>query len=159
MDDRGTPASDIDESAPTYPRSFSGYIASKSLGEAAVLAANGPGFRTIALRPPALWGPGGPFSKQLPHAIESGQFAFIGRGEYPASTIHVDNVVEAVQCALERGTGRAHGDTGSIRAVEALFHPELPDEVGERSDDLFTHAKAEPAERDLVLGLTGEYSD
>ncbi len=105
MDDRGTPASNIDESAPTYPRSFSGYIASKSQGEAAVLAANGPGFRTIALRPPALWGPGGPFSKQLPHAIESGQFAFIGSGEYPVSTIHVDNVVEAVQCALERGTG------------------------------------------------------
>ncbi|QNJ93466.1 NAD-dependent epimerase/dehydratase family protein [Mycolicibacterium fluoranthenivorans] len=105
MDDRGTPAGNIDESASTYPRSFSGYIASKSQGEAAVLAANGPGFRTIALRPPALWGPGGPFSKQLPHAIESGQFAFIGRGEYPASTIHVDNVVEAVQCALARGTG------------------------------------------------------
>jgi nucleoside-diphosphate-sugar epimerase len=29
----------------------------------------------------------------------------MARGEYPASTIHVDNVVEAVQCALERGTG------------------------------------------------------
>ena len=70
-----------------------------------MLATKGPGFCTIALCPPALWGPGGPFSKELPHAIESGQFAFIGRGEYPASTIHVDNVVEAVQCALERGTG------------------------------------------------------
>jgi nucleoside-diphosphate-sugar epimerase len=105
MDDRGTPLHDVDETAPTYPHSFSGYIASKAQGEAAVLAANRPGFRTIALRPPALWGPGGPFSKQLPHAIESGQFAFIARGEYPFATIHVDNVVEAVQCALERGTG------------------------------------------------------
>jgi nucleoside-diphosphate-sugar epimerase len=105
MDDRGTPLGNVDETAPTYPHSFSGYIASKAQGEAAVLAANRPGFRTIALRPPALWGPGGPFSKQLPHAIESGQFAFIARGEYPFSTIHVDNVVEAVQCALERGTG------------------------------------------------------
>lgn len=105
MDDRGAPVSNIDESAPTYPHSFSGYIASKSQGEAAVLAANGPGFRTIALRPPAIWGPGGPFSTQLPHAIESGRFAFIGRGDYPVSTIHVENVVEAVQCALERGTG------------------------------------------------------
>jgi nucleoside-diphosphate-sugar epimerase len=105
MDDRGTPMRNVDETAPTYPHSFSGYIASKSQGEAAVLAANQPGFRTIALRPPALWGPGGPFSKQLPHAIESGQFAFIAGGEYPSSAIHVDNVVEAVQCALERGTG------------------------------------------------------
>ena len=105
MDDRGTPLGHVDETTPTYPHSFSGYIASKAQGEAAVLAADRPGFRTIALRPPALWGPGGPFSKQLPHAIESGQFAFVARGEYPFATIHVANVVEAVQCALERGTG------------------------------------------------------
>lgn len=105
MDDRGTPLRNVDEAAPTHPESFSGYIASKSQGEAAVLAANQPGFRTIALRPPALWGPGSSFSKQLPSAVESGQFAFIARGEYQTSTIHVDNVVEAVQCALERGSG------------------------------------------------------
>lgn len=105
MDGKGTPLRNVDETAPTYPQSFSGYIASKAQGEAAVLAANRPGFRTIALRPPAIWGPGGPFSTQLPQAIGSGQFAFIARGEYPFATIHVDNVVEAVQCALERGTG------------------------------------------------------
>lgn len=105
MDDRGSALRNVDETAPTYPDSFSGYIASKAQGEAAVLAANRPGFRTVALRPPAIWGPDGPFSKQLPCAIESGQFAFIGRGDYPYVTIHVDNVVEAVQCALERGTG------------------------------------------------------
>ena len=105
MDAKGTPLRNVDEAAPIYPRSFSGYIASKAQGEVAVLAANKPGFRTIALRPPAIWGPDGPFSKQLPGAIESGRFAFIGRGDYPVSTVHVDNVVEAVQCALERGTG------------------------------------------------------
>lgn len=57
MDDSGTPLRNVDEAAPTHPESFSGYIASKSQGEAAVLAANQPGFRTIALRPPALWAP------------------------------------------------------------------------------------------------------
>jgi nucleoside-diphosphate-sugar epimerase len=105
MDDRGTPLSGVDENAPTHPDSFSGYIASKARGEAAVLAANRPGFRALALRPPALWGPAGPFTLRLPQAIRSGQFSFVGRGEYPVSTIHVDNLVEAVQCALERGTG------------------------------------------------------
>lgn len=88
-----------------HPDSFSGYIASKAQGEAAVLAADRPGFRAIALRPPAIWGPGGPFSTQLPVAIKSGRFAFVGGGEHSSSTIHVDNVVEALQCALERGTG------------------------------------------------------
>jgi nucleoside-diphosphate-sugar epimerase len=70
-----------------------------------VLAASKPGFRTIAIRPPAIWGPGDPFSRALPKAINSGQFAFINRGDYAFDTCHVDNVVEAVQCALERGEG------------------------------------------------------
>ena len=32
-------------------------------------------------------------------------FAFIARGDYPYSTCHVDNVVEALICALDRGEG------------------------------------------------------
>ena len=105
MDDAGTPIRDADESAPTFPDHFSAYLASKARAETIGLAANKPGFRTLALRPPALWGPGDPFSRQLPQAINSGNFAFIDRGDYAFATCHVDNVVEAVQCALERGEG------------------------------------------------------
>jgi nucleoside-diphosphate-sugar epimerase len=105
MDDTGLPIRDADESAPTHPNSFSPYLASKSRGEAAVLAANKPGFRTIALRPPAIWGQGDAWSRELSRAIKSGQFAFINRGEYPFVTCHVDNVIEAIKCALERGAG------------------------------------------------------
>lgn len=105
MDDRGSPIRDADESAPTYPNSFSAYIASKAQGEAAVLSADKPGFRTIALRPPAIWGPGDMFSRELPSLIASGRFAFIDRGDFPVVTCHVDNVIEAVACALEHGTG------------------------------------------------------
>lgn len=105
MDDDGSPICNADESAPTYPASFSAYLASKAQAEALVLAANKPGFRTVALRPPAIWGPGDMFSRELPRAIASGQFAFVNRGDYPVSTCHVDNVVEAVSCALEHGKG------------------------------------------------------
>lgn len=105
MDNRGSPIRNADEEARTFPRSFSPYIASKAKSEAGVLAANRPGFRTIAIRPPGIWGPGDVFSRNIPHAIESGQFAFIARGDYPYSTCHVDNVVEALICALERGEG------------------------------------------------------
>jgi nucleoside-diphosphate-sugar epimerase len=105
MDDRGSPVRDADERAPTFPDSFSPYIASKATSEAGVLAANRPGFRTIAIRPPGIWGPGDAFSRNIPHAIRSGQFAFIARGDYPYSTCHVDNVVEALICALDRGEG------------------------------------------------------
>jgi nucleoside-diphosphate-sugar epimerase len=105
MDDRGSPVRNADESAPTFPNSFSAYIASKARGEASVLAANKPGFRTVALRPSAIWGPGDPFSREIPGVIKSGRFAFIDRGDYPFVTCHVNNVIEAVQCALERGVG------------------------------------------------------
>src|SRR6516162_8557710 len=104
-DDAGTPVRDADERAPTFPNHFSAYLASKARAESIVLAANKPGFRTLALRPPAVWGPGDPFSRALPQALNSGQFAFINRGDYAFDTCHVDNVVEAVQCALERGEG------------------------------------------------------
>ena len=56
MDDGGTPVRSANESAPTFPNHFSAYLASKAQAEALVLAANRPGFRTIALRPPAIWG-------------------------------------------------------------------------------------------------------
>jgi nucleoside-diphosphate-sugar epimerase len=105
MDDRGSRVRNADESARTYPKSFSGYIASKAQSEELVLAANKPGFRTIALRPPALWGPGDAFSQQLPQAVSSGRFAFIDRGDYPFATCHVLNVVEGVERAFERGQG------------------------------------------------------
>jgi nucleoside-diphosphate-sugar epimerase len=105
MDDKGSSIHNADESAQTFPNSFSAYLASKARGEAAVRAANKPGFRTIALRPSAIWGPGDMFSRELAKAMASGQFAFINRGDYLYATSHVDNVIEAVQCALERGAG------------------------------------------------------
>jgi nucleoside-diphosphate-sugar epimerase len=105
MDDRGSPVRRADESAPTQPRSFSPYLASKSQAEAAVLAASRPGFRTVALRPPAIWGPGDMWSRELPKAIAAGRFGFIDHGRYAYSTCHVDNVIEAIECALDRGAG------------------------------------------------------
>ena len=38
-------------------------------------------------------------------AVPPGQFTFIARGDYPYSTCHVDNVVEALIRALDRGAG------------------------------------------------------
>jgi nucleoside-diphosphate-sugar epimerase len=105
MDDAGTPLIDIDESAPVYPKSFSAYIASKARMESRVVEANAPGFKTIVLRPPGIWGPGDAFSQALPGLVKSGQFSFISRGDYPYVTCHVDNVVEASMKSLSAGKG------------------------------------------------------
>lgn len=126
MDDRGSPVRNADESAPTFPNSFSAYIASKARAEAVVLAANRPGFRTLALRPPLIWGPGDRVSHAIPEAIETGRFSFVRGGDFPYVTCHVDNVVEALQCALERGAGgRAYfvndPDPATFRSFVAML--------------------------------------
>ena len=43
--------------------------------------------------------------RRLPDAIKTGRFAFVDRGEFPYATCHVDNLIEAVSLALERGAG------------------------------------------------------
>ena len=105
MDDRGSPVGRADENAITQPQSFSPCLASKAQAEAAVLAANRSGFRTVALRPPAIWGPGDMWRRELPRAIVARQVGVIDRGEYAYSTCHVENQIEAIECALARGRG------------------------------------------------------
>lgn len=45
------------------------------------------------------------FSREIPERIQTERFALIDRGDYPFSTCHVDNFVEAVQLALGGGAG------------------------------------------------------
>ena len=105
MDDGGTPIRKVTETAATYPNSRLAYIASKAKAEAAVLAANAPGFRTLALRPPAIWGKGDAISAVLPDLLKRRMFGFIDKGEVPCVTCHVENVVEAVLCAIGSDAG------------------------------------------------------
>jgi nucleoside-diphosphate-sugar epimerase len=100
MDDAGSPLHDVDETAPVFAESAMPYIASKAQAEALVLAADALGFRTLALRPPGIWGKGDAFSTALPGLLKRRQFGFIGGGRYPYVTVHAENVAEAVLCAL-----------------------------------------------------------
>lgn len=105
MDDAGSPLRDATEAARTYPQSRLHYIASKAQAEAIVLSENAPGFRTLALRPPAIWGKGDAFSSALPALLKRRMFGFIDKGQFPCVTCHVDNVVEAVLCAIRTDAG------------------------------------------------------
>ena len=98
MDEAGSTIRNADETSPTFPEHFSAYLASKVRAELLVMSAKEIGFRTVSLRPPAIWGPGDPYSRGLPGAIRTGRFAFVDRGDYAFATCHVDNVDEAVEC-------------------------------------------------------------
>jgi nucleoside-diphosphate-sugar epimerase len=105
----GQPLVNADESAPLRPDSPSLYPSTKALAEQAVRQANRPGeFETVVVRPRFVWGPGD--TTVLPsivEAVKSGQFRWVGGGRHRTSTTHVDNAVEGLWLASQRGVAGA----------------------------------------------------
>jgi nucleoside-diphosphate-sugar epimerase len=84
---------------------FSPYIATKSMAEQRVIAANRPGFRTSVVRPSWIWGAGDPVLPQLAAAVKTGQFIWIDQGKYSYMTTHVMNVCHGAILSAERSPG------------------------------------------------------
>lgn len=102
----GQPLVNVDEKAPLRPDSAAHYPATKAEAELAVRAATSEGFETMVVRPRLVWGKGDTtIMPGLAEAVRKGRFAWIGGGRHLTSTTHVDNVVEGLVLAAERGTG------------------------------------------------------
>jgi nucleoside-diphosphate-sugar epimerase len=100
----GDPLVQVDETAPLRPDSRAQYPATKAKAEQAVRAASRDGFETVALRPRFVWGAGD--TTLLPEMVETvrkGRFAWVGGGRNVTDTTHVDNVVEGLVLAAEKG--------------------------------------------------------
>lgn len=101
-DDR--PIRNADESW-SYPLDPAGlYPWSKGLAEQAVIAANGPKLQTVSVRPRMIWGQGD--TTLLPLFIDmatTGKLRWVDGGRYLTSTCHVENVVEGLLLAAEKG--------------------------------------------------------
>jgi nucleoside-diphosphate-sugar epimerase len=100
-----------DESLP-YPRRYlTPYAATKAEAEQMILAANGDGFRTCALRPHLVWGPGNDqLIQKLIWRARNGRLAQVGDGKNRISVSYVENVADAHVAALDalaNGTGAA----------------------------------------------------
>jgi nucleoside-diphosphate-sugar epimerase len=122
------PLSWIDESHPLKQPKFSPYIATKSIAEQRVIAANRLGFRTSVVRPSWIWGKGDHVVPQLVTAVKTGQFIWIAQGKYPYMTTHVANVCHGAVLAAERSSGGqayflSDGDVIQFRQwVTTLLH-------------------------------------
>jgi len=100
----GEPLVQVNETAPLRPDSPAFYPRSKALAEQAVRAANRDGFETVVVRPRLVWGPGDTtILPGLMDAVSSGRFRWIGGGRHLTSTTHVENAVEGLVLAAERG--------------------------------------------------------
>ncbi|HSN24729.1 MAG TPA: NAD-dependent epimerase/dehydratase family protein [Kofleriaceae bacterium] len=96
----GRPIIRADETRPLPAKAMGAYPLTKGLAEQAAVAAG-----AVVVRPRFIWGRGD--TSVLPEIVEqvrAGKFAWIGGGHYLTSTCHVDNVVEGMLLAAERGT-------------------------------------------------------
>ena len=119
----GTPVENVSEA--TMPLGFPDelYPKTKAIAEKAVLEANSPDFLTLALRPPAIWGPNNPHFTEILERVKNKQWMWIGGGNHVLSTIHTTNLAVAIIAAIENGNGgQAYFVTdGDRRTVKTSF--------------------------------------
>jgi nucleoside-diphosphate-sugar epimerase len=93
---------DSTEEGPYYPLKYP-YQITKRLAEEFVLGRNRQGFRTVAIRPCNVYGPGDRTSTyKMYEAILTGTFGYIGKGEAYTCPIYVDDLCDGVLAALDR---------------------------------------------------------
>lgn len=98
----GLPLDGVDESTPYAEDPSQPYPYSKMLAERLVLAADGPGFHTVALRPHLVWGPGDPhFLPRLVAKAQAGHLWLL-KSEALVDGTFVDNAAGALLIAAER---------------------------------------------------------
>jgi nucleoside-diphosphate-sugar epimerase len=116
------PLVDIDERVPVQEPNFAPYSASKAEAEKILLSCDGrrTGFQTIAIRPPLIWGAGMPMLDQMVDVVQSGGWQWPDGGAHAVSTCHVDNLVDALLLAVDRGHGAyfvADAEQGTLKSV------------------------------------------
>ncbi|HEX7293648.1 MAG TPA: NAD-dependent epimerase/dehydratase family protein [Solirubrobacterales bacterium] len=123
----GEPLVRVDETAPLRPDSRAPYPATKAKAEQAVREAAREGFETVVLRPRFVWGRGDTtLLPEMVSTVESGRFAWVGGGRNVTETTHVDNVVEGLVRAAEKGrSGEAYFVTDGEPVVFREFVTEL----------------------------------
>jgi nucleoside-diphosphate-sugar epimerase len=150
----GEPLVMVDERAPLRPDSKAPYCASKALAEQAVRNANGGGLETVVLRPRMVWGPGD--TTLLPAivaAVEQGRFAWIGGGHHKTSTTYIDNVIEGLVLAAERGRPGEAYFVSDGEPVE--FRDFVTRQLAERGVEAPTRTLPLPVARAAATGLEG----
>jgi len=149
----GKPIIRADETRPRTTRPAGPYPLTKGLAEQRVVTANGDGLATVVVRPRFIWGAGDTsLVPKIVEAVKRGRFGWVDGGHYLTSTCHIDNVVEGILLAAERG---APGEIYFLTDGE-------PVEFRGFMTELLSAYGADPGDRNVPLwlartiaGLTG----
>jgi nucleoside-diphosphate-sugar epimerase len=128
----GEPLVEVDESAPRRPDSPAPYSATKAMAEDVVLSHRHAGLEAVIVRPRFVWGAGD--RTLLPALVQmarSGRLVWVAGGTNVTDVTHVDNVVEGLVLAAERGRpGGIYFITDGRRAQFREFVSELLETQG-----------------------------
>ncbi len=98
----------VDETRPLPPpeRVIGLYPSTKNEAERRVRDAHSAELSTVIVRPRFVWGRGdNAVLPQIVAMVKKGRFSWVGGGHYRTSTCHVDNCVEGLLLAAEKGRG------------------------------------------------------
>ena len=115
-------SSGLHRAGPPTRRQNSNYGWAKAAAERALVAAPPSSMTTVVLRPPLIWGAGMPSLAQFAAAVQQPSFRWVDHGRSTSDIAHVDNVVAAIQLALDRGR---HGSAYFITDDEPRQFREL----------------------------------
>jgi nucleoside-diphosphate-sugar epimerase len=119
---RPVPMRNISEDLPLQSPRWAPYIQTKAEAERLVRQANTSGLRTVVIRPSLIWGEGMPTLDEMVAAASNPRFALPDAGRQAVSASHVDNVVESLLLAAEKGRGGeayfvTDGEVSTLAAV------------------------------------------
>jgi 2-alkyl-3-oxoalkanoate reductase len=113
--------------APAEPERARGeYARTKAAAELLALAADGPGFAVVAVRPHVVWGPGDPqLVARMQERARHGRLPVIGSGAALIDSTYIDDAADGIRAALDRAEA-AHGrayvlTSGEPRPVAELI--------------------------------------
>jgi nucleoside-diphosphate-sugar epimerase len=134
----GTDKEGADESVPYPAKHTADYPKTKALAEQKVLAAADHNFRTVALRPHQIWGPGDPHF--VPRLIaRAKELKQIGTGKNLVDTTYIDNAAEAHVLAADR-----LADNPGISGKKYFISQDEPIPVWDMINAILKAAELEP---------------
>ncbi len=110
------------------------YEKSKFLGEKKVLELSEEmNIPVVVLRPTFTYGPGDPHKTALFRAVKKGKFAFIGNGKSLNTPVYIDDLINGIILAIEKGrAGETYiiGGRSPVTKLELIYT--ISDELGVR---------------------------
>lgn len=143
-----------DESLPYAAHHEAPYPATKARAEELVLAANGDGLATVALRPHLVWGPGdSQLTTRVIERARAGRLRLIDHGRAVVDATYIDDAAAAHVCALDALDAPPGPDARPVAGRAFFVASGRPRPIAAMVNGLLTAAGLPPEERSVPFGV------